>query len=131
MAPKGPRYALCWVSQNGPLAHHLSLKVDSTKGPQGGLVPFWVILGHVWPVSLLSAPGAHGAILSSKVTTDESRRGVTRSPFDGVTQGYPPTKFGGRPDGRIQDTEIRPTGAPLLACLLLDPSPKVYVKPFC
>ena len=101
MAHGTPRVGSSLV-QNVRLACDLSSKVDSAPGA-GSTRGFGGLWGHFGPGSAclgpFSGPGANGAILSSKVATDGSRRGVQaktrdRPLFDCRRQGYPPTKFG-------------------------------------
>ena len=67
-------------------------------GSTRALVRFRIISATFVLFPPLAAPGANRqgrALQSSEVTTDGSRRGVgapKRTPFDGLTQGYPPTR---------------------------------------
>ena len=114
------------IVQNNPLACHLLLKVDRWVG----LVRFGTVLGRFGPILAFfgpfSVPRANGAILRSKVTSGTCHwgfRSPNKSPIDGLTQGYPPTKFWGSPDGPTRDTEIGPPIGPLACRLLAASSP--------
>ena len=85
------------------------------------LRPFGPFLAYVGP---LSAPGANGALLSGRVTTESGADGEIGSRtvrgFDYLTQGYLP-KVGGCPDRRTHDITFGPTPGPpacFARCLL-------------
>ena len=122
--------------QSVPFARHWSPKVDSTwwAGTTGG---FGTVLSHFQPFladfGQLLAPGTNGAILSSKVSTDGSRRGV------GVPNGTclmvlvwgPSQSLGAIKTFVLEKLHSGPPVARLPAACLLDPPPPPPLPRLC
>ena len=133
--PYYPWYALCCVSIRPKRSVGTSFAIEGGFNPVGRVHKglrycfgsFWTHFGLFRPFFLstcsTSVPRANGYVLRNKGTTDGCRQGFrspNRSPLDGLTWGYPPTKFWGCPQGRTRDTDIGPPIGPpacsLLAC---------------